>query len=934
MITHISTTTGNETGYLTGVGGMAIIDVNGSPVLWTASQGGDGLRALSTTSGLTSLDQRILDGNAFSGGLPQIAILEQGGQRYGLVTGASDTGLSVFRVASDGRIGAKITVSASGGIPNEIARAELLVSDGKTYFFTLEKGQGLPAVYEVGGVENGSLSLSRLSSGAAGPANTVQAFDVAEIGGKIILFAGSTDDPPVSSYQLNANGGWTKVQSEAAADGPGVNDPTVLEFLQVGGETFAVVAAAATNSLTLYRVESDGSFTLTDHVLDSLNTRFETPSSLDVHEINGRVFAVAAGGDQGIALFEILPGGTILHLSSVEDTATIALTGVTAVTLYEAGGNLQILVAGDGYQGITQLEVATDQFTAPQIGTASSNTLNGTGGHDLLLGAGGDDFLDGGAGNDILVDGDGADRLKGGEGADIFVFGADGSKDTVLDFNADVDRLDLGHMPFLRNLDQLEITSTSYGARISFDGHVIDLNSPNGSLTAAQVKAAVILDTSRYLPVWLEGYDIEPDQPFIEPVLGTNGADALKGSQVDDEVFGMAGDDSLSGFGGDDLIYGNHGSDRIFGNAGHDRLFGDTGHDYIDGGHGDDTIEGGENDDTVNGGTGLDRITGGSGADQIWGGTDRDMLKGGVDDDTIYGGFGADDILGEDGNDRLYGQFGHDLIYGGNGHDFVDGGDRHDTVFGNSGDDTISGGRGFDQLEGQAGADDIFGDGGKDLVIGGTGNDLLDGGNGLDTLDGGDHNDLIKGGKDADWVDGGSGLDTISGGTGNDTIFGHDGDDILWGDNGHDEISGGNGADLIDGGQRNDLLWGNAGNDTLIGAGGADRLLGGHGHDLIRGGAGDDWLEGGGGNDSLVGGSGKDQFVFSGGHDTVTGFQNDIDDLLFSPALVGDEAKTDATLLNHITQTDAGLLFTFGNNSLLIESYEDTDDLADDIAFF
>ena len=49
----------------------------------------------------------------------------------------------------------------------------------------------------------------------------------------------------------------------------------------------------------------------------------------------------------------------------------------------------------------------------------------------------------GGAGNDVLNGGAGTDRLTGGSGKDVFVF-PDASRDTIIDFQHGVDKIDLG----------------------------------------------------------------------------------------------------------------------------------------------------------------------------------------------------------------------------------------------------------------------------------------------------------------------------------------------------------------------------------------------------------------------------------------------------------------------------------------------------------
>ena len=100
------------------------------------------------------------------------------------------------------------------------------------------------------------------------------------------------------------------------------------------------------------------------------------------------------------------------------------------------------------------------------IGNALDNVLTGTvdvdvivggDGADVINGGGGDDLLDGGIGIDVIVGGDGddtiigglgADVLSGGLGADVFLY-LDGdespllSADTILDFDVDLDVIDL-----------------------------------------------------------------------------------------------------------------------------------------------------------------------------------------------------------------------------------------------------------------------------------------------------------------------------------------------------------------------------------------------------------------------------------------------------------------------------------------------------------
>lgn len=94
-------------------------------------------------------------------------------------------------------------------------------------------------------------------------------------------------------------------------------------------------------------------------------------------------------------------------------------------------------------------------------GGAGNDTINGGGDNDLIWGRNGDDTLEGGSGDDILYNGSGTDMveggagddtlwagngddvLSGGTGDDVFVFGNNSGNDTVTDFDAGEDVLDM-----------------------------------------------------------------------------------------------------------------------------------------------------------------------------------------------------------------------------------------------------------------------------------------------------------------------------------------------------------------------------------------------------------------------------------------------------------------------------------------------------------
>ncbi|MCT4556036.1 MAG: hypothetical protein N4A53_15235 [Pelagimonas sp.] len=76
-------------------------------------------------------------------------------------------------------------------------------------------------------------------------------------------------------------------------------------------------------------------------------------------------------------------------------------------------------------------------------GGAGKDILLGGDGADIMLGESGNDTMDGGSGNDTLTGGTGSDRVTGGTGSDDFVFNNGDDTLRILDFEDNVDELDL-----------------------------------------------------------------------------------------------------------------------------------------------------------------------------------------------------------------------------------------------------------------------------------------------------------------------------------------------------------------------------------------------------------------------------------------------------------------------------------------------------------
>lgn len=771
-------------------------------------------------------------------------------------------------------------------------------------------------------------AITEISSYGVG-LDHITAMKTVTVGGNDFVLIGGLLTDSVTSLAVDANGTLSEAGRIYAAQGLGITTVTGIETVVINGETFVIIAAADSNSLSVLGLDSTGELSVFDHVIDSIATRIGGARIIETIDINGVQFIVVAGQEDGLSIFSLLPDGTLAHRASVEDTTGLGLATISGFQLTASGDDLVIHVTSSAETGVQSLTFSTN--TDGTVAYATASQTLGTSGDDTLFGSDNGETLSAMGGNDFIFDGAGVDTISTGYGADVIVLANDGAQDTITDFNVHLDTLNLSGWTMLRNVGQLHYTVTATGGIVTYGDEILVLQSHDGmSLMWASVANSIDLDLSHYLPEL--GDNTITAQIIGDTLIGTRLSDVFEGSDGKDTFIGAGGLDRYDGKGGFDMVdystesagvvidmtdisanqggargdiffsiegfiatdfdddlqgdndanclLGRDGNDIIKGGGGDDELGGGDGNDTLYGDEGDDLIKSGNHADYVNAGSGNDRVLGGNGNDMILGDTGHDYLDGGADDDTIYGGADNDTLLGAQGNDRLYGDEGDDTLSGGSskdrleggaGDDILDGGSGRDRLYGGNGNDTLTGGTGSDYLNGYRGNDILDGGDHNDRLYGGTGDDTLYGGAGNDTLDGEDDTDTLYGGRDDDTLRGGAGNDVLSGNSGNDRLEGGPGSDTLIGGSGRDRLYGGNGDDTASGGTGSDYLNGYRGDDTMYGEDHNDRLDGGVGNDMLYGGSGDDQLRGQQGDDTLSGNAGKDRLYGGIGDDTLYG---------------------------------------------------------------
>lgn len=912
---------------LSGITDIITRVVDGEVQVFTTTRGGGGMLSFDLTTagrGLVLVDQQAL---AAGGVLPAPADLDLitvDGQQMLLRSGSWAGSPGGYGLTDAGQFGA--AQALEGGPVGQITAQAVAEVDGTAFV-----AFGLPG----GGIElwrlDGAGHLSRgdtVDLGDGTQAVDISALQAVAIGGTSYLLGLSTASDALACHQIGADGTLTPTARVGAAQGLGIADPSALEIAQAGGKTWVFVAGAGSSSISVLALAADGSMALTDHVIDTLDTRFQGVTAMATAVVGDRVFLFAGGGDEGLQAFTLLPDGRLVTVGQQLLTDGLTLDNITALQAVVVDGKIELILGCEG-AGVIRLRYDPGDVQRSLRGSGADEALAGNTGADLIWGGGGDDTLSGGGGADVIFDGSGADTLTGGAGADIFVLAADAETEVIEDFEFGVDRLDLSGWGRLYSVEVLPMAERKGCVVIRWGQEAVYLYTADGGQLDPDLFAS-----SDFFALW---HVVAPSVPVGGQYSGSGAAETLTGGAGDDTLVGSPGGDLLQGGDGADLVDyggatagvvadladpgGNAGlaqgdrydaveglsgsayGDTLRGGAGGNLLQGQAGNDLLEGRAGDDRLEGGAGDDRLRPGLGRDTLIGGSGTDTavyrglsqavtvdlaVQANNARGALGHQFDSiENVAGtGFG-DRITGNAGANRIDGLQGSDVLSGWSGDDVLKGGKGNDTLTGGSGDDGLNGGKGRDWADYSASgavrvslaitaAQDTGAQGFDRLVA----IENLRGGAGDDRLTGNARANTLIGGSGDDRIDGGAGKDRIAGQAGNDTLAGGDGFDTLsfagraavrvdLAQTGAQDT--GQGRDVISGFE---AVEGGQGADLLAGNGAANRLAGGGGHDTLRGETGDDTLQGGKGNDLLVargggdvldGGAGFDMAVYGGG---------------------------------------------------------------------
>ncbi|WP_322867750.1 nidogen-like domain-containing protein [Aquicoccus sp. G2-2] len=469
--------------YLTGIADMLPVETASGHFLYSGSEATGGITGFSLSNGGTAslAGQWLVNGHGGDFRLTDLALSQAGGTAH-LITAETDVSAHIesYRLSSSGNLTGTGQLSYSGATPPATGLVHAFSVSGTDLVATADPDTPGLMLWQ----ENASGNLSYRSTLVPTPKVALEHIsDIAslDLGTNTYMLTTSAKTNAISSFAVSASGQASLVDTLDNASGFWASGPDDITLLSAFGTQYAAVGGTNSSSITLMEIAQNGALHITDHVVDTLATRFSHIDALTSFNIGSRGFLLAGGGDDGLSLLEVLPDGRLIPHESLAQYPGWSLADVTSIEAVDTGSEIQIFAAGTGEQGITQLTLPKASIANPGIGTTAANYFSGGSASDLFYGDGGNDTLFGGGGDDVLYGGAGQDYLTGGAGADVFIFDADTATDRVQDFQLGTDKLDLGRWGRIYDAASLTIGARNDGALIKYDGHSVRLYSADGS---------------------------------------------------------------------------------------------------------------------------------------------------------------------------------------------------------------------------------------------------------------------------------------------------------------------------------------------------------------------------------------------------------------------------------------------------------------------
>lgn len=446
--------------------------------------GSKGLGSLSVYN-VTSRNAVTLSGlvaqteNSGTATLSDLVLVPRGTQDYLLPLGRNDDNFALFGLDGAGALPLEQVLRDDSDLYDRGFTGTAVRRGDTSYFYTTAFGQPGIQVFEIGANNQVNNIQDREDTNWL-LLDDITVLHHATLHGRSTILSGGGLISGMHSFFVKGDGSLGIARRVLPSEAEGFRAVTDIDAVQIDDRAFAIVSAAGSDSLSVFRISKNLQIQPIDIERDTQMTRFDNVQAVEVFSTDTRTFVLAGGADDGVSLFELTYRGKLVHLETFGDRFDITLGNVSSIEVRVAGETAYAYVGSSSEGGVTELVIDLSRSGEDIRGGTSKDRLNGTNGDDVIWGMGKSDRLSGGAGDDRLIDGRGRDTLIGGNGADIFEFVSDGRSDFILDFDPGMDRIDLSDTS-ADHVSDVFVGARKNGIVLKIDDEIIRVRDHNGA---------------------------------------------------------------------------------------------------------------------------------------------------------------------------------------------------------------------------------------------------------------------------------------------------------------------------------------------------------------------------------------------------------------------------------------------------------------------
>ncbi|TCS16119.1 M10 family metallopeptidase C-terminal domain-containing protein [Caulobacter sp. BK020] len=345
---------------LDGVSAITSADIGGTTYVFVAGGLDNGISVFSLgLNGALTNTANVTDSGALNlTGVSGLTTIMSDGNTYLVAAGATDNGLSVFRVNVGGTLTPVYDVADAGGLNLAgVSRVTSATVSGAAYVFAAGTNDDGISVFRVQG--DGTLtSVSNLADNGTYELDGVKGLATAVIGGSTYLFAAGGLDDGLSVFSVAANGALTNTANVTDNGTLRLDGASDVATAVVGGTTYVFVTGANDNGVSVFSVNASGQLTNTANVGDSASLRLAGATGLSVNTFGTTTYLTVGGTESGVSLFRVNAGGTLTAMDNIDDGGSRELAsggGTTAVHSATVGGTNYVIAGGSVDDGVSTL---------------------------------------------------------------------------------------------------------------------------------------------------------------------------------------------------------------------------------------------------------------------------------------------------------------------------------------------------------------------------------------------------------------------------------------------------------------------------------------------------------------------------------------------------------------------------------------------------